>query len=81
GVAILYGYPERSGDAVYNAAQLLDSKGTRRLNVRKTHLFGAGEKRLYTPGEELSKVVELCGVRLAVLICYDVEFPEAVRTL
>lgn len=81
GVAVLYGYPERSGNAVYNSAQLLDSRGKRQLNVRKTHLFGAEEMRLFAPGDSLSKVVELNGAHLAVLICYDVEFPEAVRSL
>ena len=39
-VAIVYGYPERgAGDAIFNAAQLVDACGTI-ANYRKTHLFG-----------------------------------------
>lgn len=79
GIAILYGYPERAGERVYNAAQLVDATGARRANTRKTHLFGPTERALFAPGEAAGEVVRCAGVGLATLICYDVEFPEAVR--
>lgn len=79
-IAILAGYPERDGDAVYNAAMLVGSDGARLANARKTHLFGAAEKRLFRPGASLT-IAAVGGMRAGLLICYDAEFPEAVRAL
>ncbi|MBW1596790.1 carbon-nitrogen hydrolase family protein [Streptomyces sp. JJ38] len=79
GLAIHYGYPERDGAAVYNAAQLIGPDGTRLAGYRKTHLFGPYETARFTPGTEPVVQAELDGVRLGLLVCYDVEFPEAVR--
>jgi predicted amidohydrolase len=79
-IAILYGYPQKLGPEVYNSALLVDSKGNTRANYRKTHLFGSYEKKYFKPGDALI-MVELEGVNIGILICYDVEFPEAVRAL
>jgi predicted amidohydrolase len=74
GLAILYGYPERSEDGqIYNAAQLIDAHGERLANYRKSHLFSAGDAAL--------PIVELNGWKLGFLICYDLEFPENARRL
>ncbi|KPC36221.1 Nitrilase/cyanide hydratase and apolipoprotein N-acyltransferase [Pseudomonas syringae pv. cilantro] len=82
GIAILYGYPERGADQqIYNAVQLIDSKGTRLCNYRKTHLFADLDKSMFTAGDDHFPVVELNGWRLGLLICYDVEFPENTRRL
>jgi len=53
---------------------------------RKTHLFGAAERATFTPGCHLgggdnNGTFRLRGVVCALLICYDVEFPEAARSL
>ncbi len=80
-LAILYGYPERDGEAVYNAAQLIGGDGQALANFRKAHLFGDREKELFQPGDTPLSVYELKGAKLGILICYDVEFPEAVRNL
>ncbi|MFI8534677.1 carbon-nitrogen hydrolase family protein [Streptomyces aquilus] len=79
GVAIAYGYPERSDAAVYNSAQLISADGTRLANYRKTHLFGCFERDHFTPGERHVVQAELNGLTVGLLICYDVEFPENVR--
>ncbi|MFE7837598.1 carbon-nitrogen hydrolase family protein [Streptomyces sp. NPDC057474] len=79
GVAIAYGYPERAGDAVFNSAQLVSADGVRLANYRKTHLFGCFERDHFTPGERSVVQAELGGLRVGILICYDVEFPENVR--
>src|SRR3546814_13294505 len=50
-------------------------------DLRKTHLYGAYERRLFTPGTPQSDLRDFDGVRLGFLICYDVEFPENVRRL
>ncbi|WPO75024.1 MULTISPECIES: carbon-nitrogen hydrolase family protein [unclassified Streptomyces] len=79
GVGIVYGYPEREGEAVYNSAQLIGPDGARLANYRKTHLFGCFERDSFTPGEQSVVQAELGGVRVGLMICYDVEFPENVR--
>ncbi|MFG2192147.1 carbon-nitrogen hydrolase family protein [Streptomyces sp. NPDC048639] len=79
GLAIAYGYPERDGGALHNSVQLIGPGGDRLANYRKTHLFGAFETAWFTPGDEPVVQADLDGVRLGLLICYDVEFPETVR--
>ncbi len=82
GIALLLGYPERGeDDAVYNAVQLIDRDGSSLANYRKCHLFGDLDRGMFHAGSGLSEVVELDGVRIGLLICYDVEFPESVRLL
>ncbi|MGW7003024.1 carbon-nitrogen hydrolase family protein [Streptomyces sp. NPDC054933] len=79
GVAIVYGYPERDGDRVFNSAQFIGPDGTRLANYRKTHLFGEFEARHFTAGESLVVQAPLGDLTVGLLICYDVEFPENVR--
>ncbi|GGJ00023.1 carbon-nitrogen hydrolase family protein [Streptomyces brasiliensis] len=79
GLAIAYGYPERAGETVYNAAQLISADGSRLANYRKTHLFGCFERDHFTPGEQPVVQAELNGLTVGLMICYDVEFPENVR--
>lgn len=93
GVAILYGFPERDGDRVFNSAALVDpgssaqprgkdiNESAQAVVHRKVHLFGDLDTSTYTPGESLATLTELDGVKVGMLICYDVEFPESVRTL
>jgi predicted amidohydrolase len=80
GVSILYGYPERSGQRIFNSALLVHPSRGAIANYRKTHLYGAEEKRLFAPGGGLV-MADLDGLKVGILICYDVEFPEAVRAL
>ncbi|MFJ2772608.1 carbon-nitrogen hydrolase family protein [Streptomyces sp. NPDC087300] len=79
GIGVVYGYPERDGESVYNSAQLIGPDGTSLANYRKTHLFGCFERESFTPGEQPVVQAELGGVRVGLMICYDVEFPENVR--
>ncbi|WP_030375149.1 carbon-nitrogen hydrolase family protein [Streptomyces rimosus] len=79
GIAVLYGYPERDGATVYNSAQLIGPEGQLLANYRKTHLFGCFEREWFTPGDEPVVQAELDGLRIGLMICYDVEFPENVR--
>ncbi|WAM00061.1 carbon-nitrogen hydrolase family protein [Streptomyces sp. Je 1-369] len=78
-VGVVYGYPEREGDLVFNSVQLIGPDGARLANYRKTHLFGGFERDSFTPGEQSVVQAELGGVRIGLMICYDVEFPENVR--
>ena len=79
-IAIVAGFAERAGDAAYNAAAIVDPPG-RRLTYRKRRLYGAYEKALFAPGEAPSPLIEIAGVKVGLLICFDVEFPECVRAL
>jgi predicted amidohydrolase len=79
-IAMLYGYSERYEADVYNAALLIDRKGRARASYRKAHLYGSYEKKFFKPGNQLI-IAELEGLNIGILICYDVEFPEAVRAL
>jgi 5-aminopentanamidase len=79
GLAIAYGYAERAGAAVYNSAAVIGPQGEVLGHYRKTHLFGAFERNAYTPGACFSRPFAYGGFKIGLLICYDVEFPEAVR--
>ncbi|MGW7328206.1 carbon-nitrogen hydrolase family protein [Streptomyces sp. NPDC054840] len=79
GIAVLYGYPEGADGVVYNAAQLIGPDGEALANYRKTHLFGCFEQDAFTPGDTSVVQADLNGLRIGLMICYDVEFPENVR--
>ena len=80
GIAIVAGLPERLDDGtVANTALLVDETGAELTRYRKTHLFSELDQSLFVPGVDLHTPVTYRGVRLSLLICYDVEFPETVR--
>ena len=82
GIALLYGYPELGLDGrVYNAALMLDRHGVPLANHRKTHLFSDLDRQAFEPGDGPPTVAEVDGLKVGILICYDVEFPENVRAL
>ncbi len=82
GIAIVCGYPEQNPHGKpFNAAQFIAPDGTRPMNYRKTNLFGDMDRAQFSAGDAASQVFEWRGWRLGMLICYDVEFPEAVRGL
>ena len=79
--AIIYGYPEIQGDSLFNAAQLFDSKGISIANHRKKMLPPtADESKIFTPGQD-SSIVSINGIKIAIVICYELEFPELIREL
>ena len=80
GIAIVAGLPEAlEGGGITNCLVMIDRDGSELLRYRKTHLFGALDRSLFIQGDALPGIVEIDGVRVSVLICYDVEFPETVR--
>ncbi len=78
--AIIYGYPERDGEKIYNSAACVDSRGELTANHRKLVLPPGYESEVFTPGKQLT-LFSLLGIRCAILICYDAELPEAVRAV
>ena len=81
-IAIAYGYPERAGGGrAYNAATLIGPDGVVRGRHRKVHLFGDFDRSLFAENTRPPAAFDFDGARVGMLICYDVEFPEAVRQL
>lgn len=60
-------------------AALFDADGSRLLDYGKVHLFGGDEAAAFSPSEQAPAVVDLLGVPVSIVICFDVEFPEIVR--
>jgi 5-aminopentanamidase len=80
GLAICAGFPERDGSQVFNSSVLVRADGSTEF-YRKSHLYGEAERTAFVPGAEAPHVFDLNGIKTGMLICYDVEFPENVRTL
>jgi predicted amidohydrolase len=83
GLAVIAGTFEPGDGRVRNTAVALDAQGELRAAYRKIHLFdsfGAKESDLVEPGAEPA-VVELAGLRIGLITCYDVRFPELGRAL
>ena len=75
---IVGGFCELGGDGrLYNSAAVVEASGTRAV-YRKAHLWDK-EKLVFTPGDGQPALVDLDFGRVAVMICYDLEFPEWVR--
>jgi NAD+ synthase (glutamine-hydrolysing) len=77
GVSILVGYPEYTGDDIYNAAALLRD-GQVIANYRKQELPNYAvfdEKRYFQHGRD-TRIVEMNGIRVGLLICEDVWEPN-----
>ncbi len=66
-----------AGHLLRNSALVVDATGVRAV-YRKAHLWNT-EKLIFTPGDAPPVVVDTAVGRLAVMVCYDLEFPEWVR--
>ena len=84
GVAVVAGVFEPGPDGrVYNTLVAIDAVGRLAATYRKIHLFdalGQRESDLVAAGNEPT-VTELGGLRVGVLTCYDIRFPEHARAL
>jgi predicted amidohydrolase len=78
--ALIFGAPERVSGGVANSAFCIDGEGTIAAVYRKVQLYGGEESDAFVVGDELL-VVELCGLKMGIMICFDVEFPEVARSL
>ncbi|WP_033289238.1 nitrilase-related carbon-nitrogen hydrolase [Amycolatopsis jejuensis] len=80
GIAIVAGLPSPGPDGkVRNDAVFVDDTGQLLARYPKAHLYGDLDRRFH-PGDQPPAQVTYRGVRFAVMICFDVEFPETVRT-
>ncbi len=79
-MAIIFGYPERTCEGVYNSAVFICEDGKIYANHRKTALPDGIEPDWFETGDDLT-IVHFRGARIAMTICYECEFPETVRYL
>jgi len=77
-LVIVGGFCELGADGrLHNSAALVDASGTRAV-YRKAHLWDS-EKLVFTPGDAALPTVDTEVGRVAVMVCYDLEFPEWTR--
>jgi predicted amidohydrolase len=79
-IVLVAGFCERGGDGrLHNSAAVLDRSGLRAV-YRKLHLWDR-EKLVFTPGNAPPPVIDTRVGRIAVVICFDLEFPELTRSV
>ncbi|MCV7226707.1 nitrilase-related carbon-nitrogen hydrolase [Mycolicibacterium komossense] len=75
---VIGGFCEVGEDGrLYNSAAVVDANGVI-ATYRKTHLWDR-EKLIFTPGAALPPVLKTRHGVIAVMVCYDLEFPELTR--
>ena len=77
-IAVVIGMAENDNGRFYNTTLLITPEGIA-LKYRKTHLW-ASDRGVFEPGDRYA-TCEWNGVRVGLLICYDIEFPETARAL
>ena len=79
GVWLAAGWAEAGPEKPANTCRLIDPDGVERLVYRKVHPFTlAGEPDRYAAGDTVT-TLEVEGVRVTPLVCYDLRFPELFR--
>ena len=77
---VVAGFCELGADAtLYNSSLVID-RGEVAGCYRKTHLWDR-EKLIFTPGDRLPPVLTTRYGAVAVMVCYDLEFPEVTRAV
>jgi len=77
-IAVVIGMAESDNGRFYNTTLLITPEGIA-LKYRKTHLW-ASDRGVFEAGDRYA-TCEWNGVRVGLLICYDIEFPESARAL
>jgi len=71
----------KEGEKYYNTCPVMDKNGKLIITYNKNHLFsyyGCDEGKYITAGEN-PVMVELCGTKFGLTVCYDIRFPEIYR--
>jgi predicted amidohydrolase len=80
GIVLVAGFAESGGDGLlYNSAVLIDA-GEVKSTYRKAHLWDR-EKLIFTAGDEPPPIAQTAWGRIGIMICYDLELPEWVRSV
>ncbi|KPA98558.1 MULTISPECIES: carbon-nitrogen hydrolase family protein [Pseudomonas] len=77
-LTVVIGMAENDNGRFYNTTLMITPEGIA-LRYRKTHLW-ASDRGVFNPGDGYA-TCEWNGVRVGLLICYDIEFPETARAL
>jgi len=78
-VSVVFGFAEVEDGRFFNSAVLVDEHGDILLKYRKTHLYKSDEG-VFEAGTGFPVCV-WHGLRVGLLICFDIEFPEPARVL
>jgi len=79
GLWVCAGYADPASPRPRNGCSIFDPAGAERLRYHKIHPFSlAGEHEHYDGGQEVA-TVEVEGLRVTPLVCYDLRFPEPFR--
>lgn len=84
GATIVAGMFERTSDLPFNTLVVVGPDGSLRTTYRKVHLydsFGYRESDRLRAGDVTSVVIEVAGLNLGLMTCYDLRFPEQARAL
>ncbi|XVX21225.1 carbon-nitrogen hydrolase family protein [Actinomycetota bacterium] len=80
GMALVVGAATPRPDGGHdNSSLVIDQEGALLAHYRKSHLFADVDRSRFTAGDTPCEVVDILGLKVATMICYDVEFPETVR--
>ncbi|MDK2951713.1 MAG: omega-amidase [Kosmotogales bacterium] len=80
--------PEIHNDKIYNTCYIFNRSGNQIGKYRKTHLFDVDikngqyfkESDVLTAGNSL-EIISIDEIKVGILICYDIRFPEITRKL
>ncbi|MDP8205616.1 MAG: nitrilase-related carbon-nitrogen hydrolase [Candidatus Electryonea clarkiae] len=78
-ISLIIGYPEVSGEKVYNSCMLVTPDG-KKYNYRKTHLFSR-ETLIFDAGDAPPPVISTPAGKIGLMICFDWVYPEIARLL
>jgi predicted amidohydrolase len=79
-IALVYSLPAVTPAGEWHiSATLVDASGNELLSYDKVHLFGPDERAAFVPAADAPGVVDFHGHKTALVICYDIEFPESAR--
>jgi predicted amidohydrolase len=81
GLAVVASTVDHHKGERFISASLFDNTGQELTRYHKQHLFGSSEKAVFTPGRLRPRVVPVSGVKIALGVCFDVEFPEFTRAV
>ena len=72
---------EADNDYFYNTFFMMDPAGRQIAAYRKIHLFSLmDEEKYFAPGN-IPCLIEICGLPVGLMTCYDIRFPELGRGL
>ncbi|QIE44255.1 carbon-nitrogen hydrolase family protein [Pseudohalocynthiibacter aestuariivivens] len=82
GISLIAGFPETRDGTHHISALAIDARSDAAPVIyRKTCLYGDYEKQHFVSPGPSTIIADLGGLRVGILICFDIEFPENARRL